>query len=318
MNLNKKERIIEIDYIKSLLILLVIFGHFLECFETKLSINIYKFIYIFHIPLFVFVSGYLAKFKIKDIIKLFIIYFIFQILYLMFVNFGLNQDLKNTLFTIPYWILWYLFALIIWKLTIPLLNIVNKNIFSKIIFLLLIIGLSLLIGYVDCVNRTFSLARIINFYPFFAIGYFISNRKNNNKNFKFLYLGLFILSISLSIILTNFNYFSNESLYRAIGYNSSLNSIMQRILLIVFPFMVLPLIFSTKIRKNFKIIEIISKNTLTIYLLHGFIILLFKHFNILINNTNVLISLLISVLVVIILAFIGHFIKMIKNKLLKF
>ena len=111
VDLNKKQRIIEIDYMKSILILLVVFGHFLECFETKLSINIYKFIYIFHIPLFVFISGYLAKFKIKDIMKLFIFYFVFQILYLLFVNLVLNQALKNTLFTIPYWILWYLFAL---------------------------------------------------------------------------------------------------------------------------------------------------------------------------------------------------------------
>ena len=157
------------------------------------------------------------------------------------------------------------FICIVWKLTIPLLNIINKNIFSKIIFVLLIIGLSLLIGYADCVNRTFSLARIINFYPFFAIGYFISNRKNKNKNLKFLFLGLFILAVSLSIILINLNYFSNESLYRAIGYNSSLNSIMQRILLIILPFMVIPFVFSIKIKKNFKIIEIISKNTLTIY-----------------------------------------------------
>ena len=50
----KSQRINEIDYLKTFAILLVVWGHFLECFSSPYSNLIYQLIYMFHMPLFIF------------------------------------------------------------------------------------------------------------------------------------------------------------------------------------------------------------------------------------------------------------------------
>lgn len=62
------EREYQYDNMKFILILLVVFGHLLEYIRGDISENIYRIIYTFHMPVFVFISGYFAKFKKKKII----------------------------------------------------------------------------------------------------------------------------------------------------------------------------------------------------------------------------------------------------------
>ena len=52
-----------IDNIKVVLIFLVVFGHLIERYidTSNTLMGIYMFIYIFHMPLFVYISGYLSK-----------------------------------------------------------------------------------------------------------------------------------------------------------------------------------------------------------------------------------------------------------------
>ena len=71
------------DNIKGILILLVVFAHFIEGISS--TEYVYKFIYIFHMPLFIFVSGYFGKFdKKKLILHLVYPYIVFQLLDLCF------------------------------------------------------------------------------------------------------------------------------------------------------------------------------------------------------------------------------------------
>ena len=52
----------KIDSLKFLLVILVIIGHVVGPYKTIQSNMIIKdFIYLFHIPLFVYISGYLSK-----------------------------------------------------------------------------------------------------------------------------------------------------------------------------------------------------------------------------------------------------------------
>ena len=53
------------DNIKFFLIFCVVFGHMLELVDTGVW---YKIIYSFHMPAFIFVSGYFAQFNRKKII----------------------------------------------------------------------------------------------------------------------------------------------------------------------------------------------------------------------------------------------------------
>ena len=57
-------RDLTIDSLKGFLILLVIFGHLLgslKCLENKECQAIWNFIYTFHMPLFVLISGYFSN-----------------------------------------------------------------------------------------------------------------------------------------------------------------------------------------------------------------------------------------------------------------
>lgn len=51
------------DNIRGILILLVVLGHALEYFrlDNKVGEFIYVFIYLFHMPVFIFISGYFSK-----------------------------------------------------------------------------------------------------------------------------------------------------------------------------------------------------------------------------------------------------------------
>lgn len=94
---------------KGILIFLVVLGHFLECNMTDRVSIIYKFIYSFYIPVFIYFSGYLVKYKPDKMIKKILLpYIIFQIIAFLFYN--LFEPTKFTLIA-PYRSLWYMFAL---------------------------------------------------------------------------------------------------------------------------------------------------------------------------------------------------------------
>ena len=56
-----KERIKSIDFCKGIAILLVVLGHATEHTNASLSYDwLYKYIYSFHMPLFMFISGFVS------------------------------------------------------------------------------------------------------------------------------------------------------------------------------------------------------------------------------------------------------------------
>lgn len=116
-------------------------------------------------PLFVFCSGYLANFSPRKIIKkLLIPYIILQILCCI-------CTFQKVQLTTPFWILWYLLALAVWRITIPFLDKCSKKRVPIAIVLLALCGC--LFGLDDTVGYYGTLSRIIVFYPFFVAGYYI-------------------------------------------------------------------------------------------------------------------------------------------------
>lgn len=63
-----KERIHFFDNLKGILIFLVVFGHYalLVHAASPAMGGVYEYIYLFHMPLFVFVSGFFAKSIVKN------------------------------------------------------------------------------------------------------------------------------------------------------------------------------------------------------------------------------------------------------------
>ena len=69
------------DNIKCIMILCVVFAHLLEMLSGNISNKIYIFIYTFHMPIFVYISGYFSKGNTKSIAKFIYIYIICQTIY---------------------------------------------------------------------------------------------------------------------------------------------------------------------------------------------------------------------------------------------
>lgn len=180
MTLKRNTRL---DTIKGLLIILVIMGHFIEeCPEHSGFLNegFHTFIYIFHIPLFVFISGYFSSIKkdfsslilsMKSIFKAVIIFHLLSWLYIYAYN---VQPLNLARIITPYWTLWYLVSLIFWRLLLqfsPKILLDNPKRYIVLAFCVAAVCGFMIYG------RIFSIQRTINFFPFFLMGYFVKQGK---------------------------------------------------------------------------------------------------------------------------------------------
>lgn len=269
-----KERNYYLDNLKVILIFLVVIGHMVAPFESKLYIGKFLLIliYTFHMPLFIFVSGYLSKKNnlLLLVKKLLIPYIIFQAIYFFFYKYYmLESNYKFTLFT-PAWTLWYLMALFIWRLLVPYMKSLKPN-----VILIVSIIAGILAGYDATIGYFLSFSRLIVFSPFFILGYyfnieyFISNLCKNKYKFEamFLLLIIFILiyiytkSININLFYGSMSFEKCHinkwyaGTYRFLAY--SLTFIISFLILIVIP-------------QKKTLFSWIGKKTLNIYLLHGF------------------------------------------------
>ena len=160
-----KKRQFLFDNMKVLLMCLVVFGHFLEKISIEGGYGIIRaWIYSFHMPAFVFISGYFSKHTSEDEIKTItyclIPYFVFNTAYSIYIH----KTLIVNMFT-PQYIFWYLFCLAIWRLSISYLKRIKGILGISII-------LGLYIGVIYEADRFMSISRLISFLPFFLTGYF--------------------------------------------------------------------------------------------------------------------------------------------------
>jgi len=163
------------DSLKFILICLVVFGHILEYsgIEDQLSFKVYTFIYTFHMPLFIFISGYFSKNmtwdKLKKSFKTLIpVYFIFQII-LSIPNMLDGSFSLFNFFTSPQGILWYILALLYWRIIFYLIT--KMRFLSPPMVLAGSFLASLLIGLINY-PVFLSIAKTVAFLPYFALGYY--------------------------------------------------------------------------------------------------------------------------------------------------
>lgn len=271
-----KSRNYLIDNLKVVLMILVVFGHVIEYYinSSDLLMGIYVFIYIFHMPLFVFISGYLSKNVDKcrkGVIKgLLIPYIFFNIIWYAIASIW-SGEIIFSLFN-PGWTLWYLISLFVWRVSIKYL--------VKVRYILLIsIITSLLISIIPNSNSLGFILRTVTFLPFFLIGYFtkeknISYIKTINNGFSFIILGIFgVLSYCIaSNNIVNHKFFYNSQSYYDTGL-TTLDGVMFRILLYTSSFVLGVCIIN--ITPKVKIFFTnIGKETMNIYVLHIYLVLL--------------------------------------------
>ena len=168
-----KNRVALWDNLKFVLILLVVVGHFAERFAPTSDVckSIFLFIYAFHMPLFLFISG---LFHSDSQITHKILFYISAGFALKFalciVNWMVGKEFSFQLLADSY-LPWFMFALAAYILLCYLLRDQNKT--------YILVGFVLLAcfsGYDPSVGDYLYLSRIIVFFPFYLLGNLMNHK----------------------------------------------------------------------------------------------------------------------------------------------
>lgn len=173
-----KQRLAYFDNLKGILIFLVVLGHFTQGRPDIFSLTVRYYIYLFHMPLFIFVSGLFAKSSFRngklDVSKVFyylLLGMLFSYSMLIFDRFVFSVQV-DPLQTNPFSttdIPWYLIALGVYTALTPLFARFKPSfaIISSVVF-------SLLINHFSIPNF-FSLQKCIIDLPFFLLGFYVKS-----------------------------------------------------------------------------------------------------------------------------------------------
>ena len=165
------ERDKRIDTLKGVLITLVVFGH---CFKygsptDSVKMIVSNWIYLFHMPFFVFLSGYFTHPKSKSfwkgVLAIAESYIIYQLLKGLLAGYSPIE-----LLTTPAPMMWYLLALMVWRGLYYLVDKIKRPVAIDWSVLILLVLMGLLVGFHDGFGRTFALSRLTVFAPFFWFG----------------------------------------------------------------------------------------------------------------------------------------------------
>lgn len=167
------ERIAKWDNIKFVLIVCVVTGHFLSKI-TGINLNaerLHLFIYLFHMPAFVFISGLFAKKTVDNrrYDKMFTYFLLFVVtkICLLISKLIAGGDLSIDFIGIND-VSWYALALFVFCLLTVFLKRFNAG---------FVLGFAVfaacIAGYCKDIDTTLSASRIICFYPYFLAGYYL-------------------------------------------------------------------------------------------------------------------------------------------------
>lgn len=276
-----KKRIALWDNLKFLLIIFVVIGHYTQQFraDNETLQRIYVFIYSFHMPIFIFVTGLFSKKAVdeKNIKKAlpYLTCFFATTLILFITRALLGWAPVFELFS-PSGISWYLMSMFF----MFLITMIIKDYKPQYIFVLsLIIGV--MCGFVQTENPDFfTWMRTLTFYPFFCLGY-ISDRekieKATNKISIKITAVIFFVSIYLLI------YFYPKQANKISRLNTARHTYSElgrfapygwelRLLTYAISFAAIFLLISLIPRKRIKGFTSLGERTLGIYMFHYVII----------------------------------------------
>ena len=116
-----------LDNAKMALVTLVVVGHAWTLLpDSGVTEHLYDFLYAWHVPAFVFVTGYLSqkfaytKVRMWQLFRMVVVpYLVFECAIALFRVYVGGEEL-NDLFRDPHWPMWYLAALFFWRLLTPI------------------------------------------------------------------------------------------------------------------------------------------------------------------------------------------------------
>lgn len=264
-----------IDSIKGGLIFLVVLGHCLSLGNAEDTRILHNMIYCFHMPLFVFLSGYFTKKNerlisgIKSVFETFIVFHIYYII--------VTCSFPHTLYDLitPQWIYWYLLSLVFWRLLVLYLPFDKWN---KTIVVSVAIVIAIIIGFIPLIGYPLSLSRTIIFFPFFILGYYgkynlIIDNIRSTRKFSCLFFMVCCLLISLVILPDLSRVFAGSFPYASQNVYFC-HPAVTRVLFYVIA--ILMSITFIKLIPDNKFLAEVGRNTMLFYVYHSFMIYLAK------------------------------------------
>lgn len=262
------------DNAKFALIALVVIGHTWTLLPKTTTDNwLYDFLYAWHVPAFVLITGYLSRSfdwtdaRMGNLFRTVVVpYVVFEALLAAFRVFVGHEKL-NDIWADPHWPMWYLAALFFWRMLTP--------IFKRIpLAVPLAVVISLVAG--ARAGDTLDMARVLGLLPFFVIG--LRLRKEHVDRLHVTWVRVVGLVVLAGIfVATRFTdrVISTEWLYYRSNYDelghTDLESVLIRLSLIAigtagaFAFLSLVPARHTWFSR-------LGSATLVVYLFHGFVV----------------------------------------------
>lgn len=157
------------DTLKAMLIVLVVLGHT----GTAMGDRWLSVIYAFHMPLFIFISGYFSKKQSFSLLgggnkRLVILFLVFNTAYLA-LDVALGGGIGLHRLLSPAFALWYILSLIYWRI---ILQLVPQSVLDrKMLVMTFALMPSLVAGFIP-VGGELSFQRACTFFPLFMLGYY--------------------------------------------------------------------------------------------------------------------------------------------------
>ena len=272
-----KQRVLFWDNVKGILILLVVLGHLIYTYADKLpdspAAQIYNFIYSFHMPAFVFCSGYFSKSERsrsgEALLKLILCYLLFNTAMLFFAYFYLGSSVK---ILSPYYSFWYLLSMVSWRFLIGKLGDVKG-------ILILTVLISFAMGCSKEFTNLLSIRRTVAFFPFFTagslldrnkVGRFLERRKPWHMAVSFLAL-LAVAAVAFWAVVRS-GLTDSAALMGAYGKKST---VLNRLLIYAISAAIMSGLFLTVPDRKLPLLTGFGRNSLLIYLVHRSIAIIY-------------------------------------------
>lgn len=275
------------DNARAVLIFLVVFGHMMQPYtsESKYLSALYLVIYSFHMPTFLFISGYFAKHLdkpnylenvAKKLIAPYAIFYAFFSIYYYLT--GKSEAIQMDPFD-PVFALWFLLTLFFFHVILVIVRRYNPYYVLPIALII-----SILAGFSKDIGEYMSISRTIVFFPIFYIGYLTTRSHTQilrNKKLRIFSILVFIaFFIGYYIHPINADWLLGSSPYTSLENNKeSVYSPFKRLLLYVIIFVAM-FAFLNLMSNQKRIYTYIGKRTMYIYLLHGLVIGIVRGFEV--------------------------------------
>lgn len=260
-----------LDNAKALLIFMVVFGHLLEAvsgWEDGVLRVLLSYIYMFHMPAFVFLAGMTAKTeKLAHRVGTLLV---------LLVSFQVAYTLPSTVFKgvypvgslQPYWMLWFLMAMVWWLVALPLVKRLPAPLLTSIL-------IALLAGVLPWVGYPLGASRTLVFLPFFVAGHLYGRRVLAALPSSPFVLGvapviLFAMALVVYLVDLRHPWLNGYASYQALGLDN-LSGVLARLgLLVISSVAVLTFLMTAPSQPGW--MAKIGASSMAVFLLHGFFV----------------------------------------------